>query len=50
MRPPEFTGGNELDRLARSGAALVASMRPPEFTGGNPGAAGQGGSDTVRLQ
>ena len=35
MRPPEFTGGNNVTlvtSLARYGAA---SMRPPEFTGGN---------------
>ena len=35
MRPPEFTGGNAGNILARYIVVEVASMRPPEFTGGN---------------
>ena len=35
MRPPEFTGGNTVERVHRSMLAALASMRPPEFTGGN---------------
>ena len=35
MRPPEFTGGNELGKAAVKSALELASMRPPEFTGGN---------------
>ena len=36
MRPPEFTGGNEMIDMDDKATASQASMRPPEFTGGNP--------------
>ena len=36
MRPPEFTGGNQVELLEKLQQAY-ASMRPPEFTGGNVG-------------
>ena len=35
MRPPEFTGGNEIRAKYAKGGITQASMRPPEFTGGN---------------
>ena len=35
MRPPEFTGGNELPVVVIDPFGFLASMRPPEFTGGN---------------
>ena len=41
MRPPEFTGGNEVQALPaikRRSRYHGASMRPPEFTGGNSSA------------
>ena len=34
MRPPEFTGGNDL-WVGLDEDGYKASMRPPEFTGGN---------------
>ena len=34
MRPPEFTGGNNV-RWKEDTNPISASMRPPEFTGGN---------------
>ena len=42
MRPPEFTGGNSLQRVAQVVELVIASMRPPEFTGGNITASGSG--------
>ena len=43
MRPPEFTGGNQLSVPVRTGVRpnRHASMRPPEFTGGNRARRGQ---------
>ena len=36
MRPPEFTGGNDIGyNTLSSRYCAKASMRPPEFTGGN---------------
>ena len=35
MRPPEFTGGNQLRSRRPAQEMEAASMRSPEFTGGN---------------
>ena len=35
MRPPEFTGGNQICGEDPRLIIVSASMRPPEFTGGN---------------
>ena len=40
MRPPEFTGGNDMKLLWNSIPPFPASMRPPEFTGENITAVG----------
>ena len=39
MRPPEFTGGNQVTVVVLPARKGDASMRPPEFTGGNPATA-----------
>ena len=50
MGPPEFTGGNEKQRITVLRAVSFASMGPPEFTGGNTATAAEKVQDYHRLQ